>query len=182
MTVTKTDKTIVDDLRSMISARNRIQIALIELLEFKRKFEDQLKNPPTRLRQVGLLASAGFSLWRAAFLMTEDSGGADGYLKDVDKFIAKVVSDNMIGFTDDKNSWSLWHYLGVARSSLIEAASLFTPINGPEGVRIDNLLSLEGATRNGSFEQWDGLLEAMQAIQGIAASRHNFLRTAPKLF
>jgi hypothetical protein len=131
--MTATDKPTVDALRSMISARNRIQIALIDLLVFKRTYEDQLKNPPTRLRQVGLLASAGFSLWRAAFLFTEGSGEADGYLKDVDKFIAKVVSDNMIGFSDDKNSWSLWHYLGVARSSLIEAATLFTPISGPEG-------------------------------------------------
>jgi hypothetical protein len=182
MTGCETDKTTVEDLRRMISARTRIQTALIELLVFKRNFEDQLKNPPTRLRQVGLLASAGFSLWRAAFLFTHGSGEADGYLKDVDKFIAKVVSDNMIGFSDDKNSWSLWHYIGVARSSLIEAASLFTPIVGPRGARLDNLLSEEGATHNGPFKQWDNLLEAMQTIQAIAASRHDFLKTSPKIF
>lgn len=166
----------------MISARTRIQETLIQLLEYRRSYADQLRTPPTRLRQVGLLASAGFSLWRAAFLFTHGIGGADGYLEDIDVFIAKVVSDNTITFADDKNTWSLWHYLGVARSSLIEAASLFAPLMGPEGTRLHSLLSEHGATQNGAFEQWDNLLEAMHIIQSTAASRHEFLKTAPKLF
>jgi hypothetical protein len=70
------------------------------------------------------LASAGFSLWRAAFLFDQEDGKHQEYLNNVDTFISKIISDNTIAFVDDKKTWSLWHYIGVARSSLLEATVL----------------------------------------------------------
>jgi hypothetical protein len=120
MPPTKSD---LDWFEEMVSARSKFQGELIEILRFKRNYGERLK-ASAFLRVTGLLASAGFSMWRAAFLFTHAEGDHDRYLTNVDTFLTRLVSDNTIAFSDDKNTWSLWHYMGVARSSLLEALTL----------------------------------------------------------
>ncbi|KRR08736.1 hypothetical protein CQ10_14315 [Bradyrhizobium valentinum] len=113
----------VEHFKQMVRARSRIQPELIQLLEFVREYREHL-GPSVFLRVSGLLASAGFSLWRAAFLFHQEDGKHQVYLDNVDTFVSKIISDNSIAFSDDRNTWSLWHYIGVARSSLLEAMVL----------------------------------------------------------
>ena len=139
-------------------ARSKIQSELIDLLIFLRTQWPQLE-ASAYLRVTGLLATTGFSLWRAAFLFDHETRKHEQYLNNVEKLVSKIISDNTIGFTDDKNTWSLCHYIGVARSSLLEAASLLSrPMRSAkfhqmEGRLIDVPLLQDTAARSGRFAQ-----------------------------
>jgi hypothetical protein len=172
----------VRQLREMVQARSLIQPELIELLEFQRRYHDDL-TPSLYIRIAGLLASAGFSLWRAAFLFKEERGQHDEYLKNVGEFISKIILTNNIGFSDDRNTWSLWHYIGVARSSLLEALNLLRTF--PEDHKIENMRNrfsdppLLSAT---AAEQWNELFVAMQFVRKTLTARFDKARSMPKLF
>lgn len=171
----------VRQFKEMVRARSLIQSELIELLEFQRRYQKDLQ-ASLYLRVSGNLASAGFALWRSAFLFTHEEGGPQAYLENVEAFLSKIISDNTIAFNDEKKTWSLWHYVGVARSSLLEALTLLRrPV---EDHRLEimrrrfgdpPLLSATAA------EQWNELFEAMQTVRKSLTARFDLQRTMPKL-
>lgn len=70
-----------------------------------------------------------------------------------------------------KAIWSLWHYLGVARSSLLEAKTVLRMTLGPEPDRLEFLLGEQNATNLSAIAQWDNLLEASNTIKNAIAGR-----------
>jgi hypothetical protein len=172
----------IEHFKQMVQARSRIQPELIELLEFVREYRAHLE-PSVFLRVSGLLASAGFSLWRAAFLFDQEDGKHQEYLNNVDAFISKIISDNTIGFLDDKKTWSLWHYIGVARSSLLDAmVLLFGGVaENPRSRGIKARLSDPPLLSGNAAAQWDDLFDVMQYVRETLTSRFEFARTSPKL-
>jgi hypothetical protein len=184
----KTDQTTKADqdrqirqFKEMVNARSLIQPELIELLQFQRKYRENLF-PSLYIRVAALLASTGFALWRAAFLFEQEQGEHGKYLSNIQTFISKIISDNMITFSDDKNTWSLWHYIGVARSSLLEALHLLK--RDPESYKMEILRSRFGdppllsAT---SAAQWNELFEAMQLIREVLTAQFETMKKMPKL-
>ncbi len=156
-------------LRDMVRARSKIQSELIDLLSFKHAHEGHLQ-ASLFLRVIGLLASTGFSLWRAAFLFPHEKGRHDEYLKHVETFVTKIVSDNAIAFSDDKNTWSLWHYIGVSRSSLLEAALLLkSSLNSAQLEKIQATLLDAPSLQDTAARQWDELFDLMQHLRKVCA-------------
>src|SRR4051812_48074829 len=92
-----------DRLRAMIKARNDIQNELVDLLDFKTSYGKELQ-VSAYLRVTGLLVSAGFSLWRAAFLFEHEGGKHQQYLDNAEKFLRRIISTNNIAYMDDQNT------------------------------------------------------------------------------
>jgi len=92
-----------------IEQRAEIQRTLLALLRFARA------HPSFAMEEKYLfdhLVGAAFSLWRAAFLaqaIREDSNIHESQ----EKFLEKIISDNMITFGDDKlnRHWTVGYYL-----------------------------------------------------------------------
>jgi hypothetical protein len=160
-----------EQLRQMIAARSNIQPELLELLTFKRLHEEELQ-ASAWLRVFGLLASAGFALWRAAFLFRHETGTHETYLNNVERFVKKIISDNNIAFSDDQNTWSLWHYIGGARSSLLEASTLLdVRLNDPKfGLAVSKLVDAP-LLQDTAAKQWNELFEIMQLFRRLLGSR-----------
>jgi hypothetical protein len=129
-------------------------------------------------------ASAGFSLWRAAFLFHQEDGKHQEYLDNVDTFVSKIISDNTIAFADERNTWSLWHYIGVARSSLLEAMVLLTSgvAANPRSATIKARLSDPPLLSGNAAEQWDELFEVMQFVRETFTAGLEFVKSSRKLF
>jgi hypothetical protein len=165
------------EFEEMVAARSKIQAELIEVLRFKRTYGDMLK-ASAFLRVTGLLASTGFSLRRAAFLFTHAKGKHDDYLRNVETFISKVISDYNIGFSDDKNTWSLWHYIGVARSSLLEASELLsTRIETAKFSAMRAKLIDAPLLPDSAAQQWDLLFVMMKMVRETCAAQIKVLES-----
>jgi hypothetical protein len=166
----------------MVDARSRIQPELIRLLEFQRAYRANLQ-VSAFLRVVGLLASAGFSLWRAAFLFHREDGQHEQYLDNVETFLSKIITDNTIAFADDRNTWSLWHYIGVARSSLVDAITLLGSgkWESPKMNSIRVKLADPPLLKGNAAEQWNELFEVMQLVRETAIARIETIKSLPKI-
>jgi hypothetical protein len=116
------EKPDFEHLQWAIDKRADIQRTLLALYEFIRHHP-----PPRRTEEnyvLGFLIGAAFSLWRAVFL-------ADTFRDDVaihtsqEQFLEKVITDNAIGFSDDKQNrhWTVGYYLENAKFRLSNAAS-----------------------------------------------------------
>jgi hypothetical protein len=162
--------------------RSVLQPELIRFLEFQRAYREKLE-PSAYLRVAGLLASAGFSLWRAAFLFHQEEGDHETYLKNIDRFISKMISDNTIAFTDDKNTWSLWHYMSVARTTLVEALTLLHYI-GIQSNESETMLLVFGdppLLSASAARQWNELFGAMQFIREALQKQLDFAEAAKRV-
>lgn len=158
-------------LHEMVRARTKIQNELIELLGFKQAHEEYFQ-ASKYLRILGLLGSIGFSLWRAAFLFGYEEGQHDSYISNVETFVTKIITDNAITFSDDKNVWSLWHYIGVARSSLLEAMTLLeAQLNSPRFHTLKAKLVDAPLLSATAAQQWDELFEIMQWVRETTSAR-----------
>jgi hypothetical protein len=169
-------------LKWMVDARGRIHAALLELLSLLRERRAEIDGILDRRLTVGLLASTGFALWRACFLI-HHAGTGSKFLTDVDTFLVTVISDNAVSFRDDKNAWSCWHYLGIARSSLLEALSLL-----PSSSKMDqNTIRLVSQLDTGRFlildayEQWETLFRGFEQVQRALMGALDLPRTLHKL-
>jgi hypothetical protein len=102
--------------------RAKIQQLLIHLQDLVDSNFETIRHLQPLERRVGYLLGSSFALWRACFLV-EHAEESD-FLASAQKFVAKVLSDNTITFNDDKNAWSCWWYLEIARSNLYRAVEL----------------------------------------------------------
>jgi hypothetical protein len=71
------------------------------------------------------LIAAAFNLWRAAFL-TDTSREMEDIRKGQEAFLEKVITENTIGFSDDKKHrhWTVEFYLEGAKLRLLRAVQL----------------------------------------------------------
>ncbi len=118
-----TDESAKPDLEHLawaIDQRAEIQRTLLALYEFVRHHR-----PPRGTEEnyvLGYLTGAAFSLWRAVFLAETFRDDASVHASQ-EKFLEKVITDNAIGFSDDKQNrhWTVGYYLENAKFRLSEA-------------------------------------------------------------
>jgi len=111
-------------LRWAIEQRAEIQRTLLALYEFVRGTRPEGSDFDESFLLNHLIAAA-FSLWRAVFL-AETYRTEESIRTSQENFLAKVISDNTIGFGDDKinRAWTVSYYLDDAKLR-IERASAF---------------------------------------------------------
>jgi hypothetical protein len=98
-------------LKWVIEGRARNQRAALKLYEL-------IKEGP-RSQDAGKaqeLTAVAFSLWRAVFL-ADRTGQFEAKLKDAEEFLAKMITDNAIGFAQDRSTreWTFNYYITNAR-------------------------------------------------------------------
>jgi hypothetical protein len=119
---TRSERPDFEHLKWAIDQRAEIQRTLLALYDFVCRHR-----PPQEydLNYVlGYLVGAAFSLWRAVFL-------ADTFRDEVsvhgsqEQFLQKVITDNAIGFNDDRQNrcWTVGYYLDNAELRLSQVAS-----------------------------------------------------------
>jgi hypothetical protein len=116
MTTEKTPN--LQQIKWAIESRTRNQMSIVRLLELFDKYEPRWKSKKYS-RAAQDLASAAFSLWRAAFLADKSSKRSDVFTKG-HAFLTRVVEENAIGFPQDKQwrDWTFNYYSRNAQYSL----------------------------------------------------------------
>jgi hypothetical protein len=114
-----------DHLRWAIEQRAEIQRTLLALYEYVRKKKapgSSYASPQVYI--LDQLIGAAFSLWRAAFLAETFRSDEDIH-ESQEAFLAKVISDNSITFSDDKLSraWTVGYYLDDAKLRIERTSS-----------------------------------------------------------
>ena len=111
-------------------AKSQIQHSMLGLIQFAEA------NPPSKLSPqdknvFNHLVGAAFSLWRAVFLA--DAGrNPDEIHQSQTQFLAKVVSDNSITYSDDKlnRHWTVGYYLENAKLRLAHSIQILDHFRG----------------------------------------------------
>ena len=114
-----------------IQSRARNQMCSLQLLALFNAHEKVWKTRKYA-RAAQDLTAVAFSLWRAAFL-AEKIGTRSAVFEHGRKFLAKIIEDNAIAFTQDKgsNEWTFNYYTRNARSSLQTLYEYWPEVVGP---------------------------------------------------
>jgi|HubBroStandDraft_6_1064221.scaffolds.fasta_scaffold2103470_1 hypothetical protein len=80
----------------LVPSRSQIQSSLLQLLLMLRQRRSEIEPLRDCRLCVGLLASAGFSLWRAVFLAEQPDKKTTEFLSSVERFLETVIKDNAI--------------------------------------------------------------------------------------
>jgi hypothetical protein len=111
------------DVSDLVDRRRQVGDYLLRIWNLGYAQLDDMQHP--FLAVYHLLMGAGFSLWRAAFLVrgTRDQGVMN---KEARLFLDRLVWDNAIAYAQDRNSgaWTAGYYLNNAYYRLIEAGLL----------------------------------------------------------
>ncbi len=105
----------------LVSARNQVQLFMLKVHESAPPSSEAgtTTEASPELRQWLLFVGAGFSLWRAVFLV--DPKDVDRQTSDLQEnataFLEKVIQTNAVTFGDDRScaTWSSGYYLNNAR-------------------------------------------------------------------
>jgi hypothetical protein len=113
----------------MIEGRAKNQRTALKLHGLFGADADQLKGQNKTLQE---LAGVAFSLWRAVFLGDRD-GTIEAKNFDAKEFLGKMLTDNAIGFAQDRESreWTFNYYLDNALLRLEELGE--TDLRPPKG-------------------------------------------------
>lgn len=112
----------LNHLRWLIKSRNKNQQCALALFELFKKYPTQWKKKEYSFAAQALVGVV-FSLWRAAFL-ADKSGNLEKVIEHTNSFLEKVILDNAIAYTQDRNAreWTFNYYVGNARFILSELA------------------------------------------------------------
>ncbi|MGH8584184.1 MAG: hypothetical protein ACREWG_15685 [Gammaproteobacteria bacterium] len=122
-------KRYLDHLSWLVENRNRAQRTLLSLYTFieeKSKDKNLIRTRPFR-QFAGLMAGAGFSLWRAIFLIHENEGEEKENIQHHEMdFLRTVIRDNTIGYRQDAacNLWTSRYYINNAAFRLVSIGTL----------------------------------------------------------
>ena len=107
-----------------VDKRAYVQHTMVALYEYVRSHTPDAQQFDDRYLLDHLIAAA-FNLWRAAFL-TETSREMGDIRKSQQAFLEKVITENAIGFSDDKKHrhWTVEYYLEGAKLRLLRAVQL----------------------------------------------------------
>jgi hypothetical protein len=121
----ESNKPDIEHLRWAVEQRAEIQRTLLALYEYVRKTTPVASYADPKVYLLDNLIGAAFSLWRAAFL-AETFRTDESVFRSQELFLAKVISDNSIQFSDDKvnRAWTVGYYLDSAKLR-IERASTY---------------------------------------------------------
>jgi hypothetical protein len=104
--------TNIEFLSCLTSWRNDAQLILFELLKLVHEKDSKIKNKLKYRAIFQLLTGCAFSLWRAVFL-AENAIRTIPAMEGAKMLLEKVVADNIIGYSDEKNanSWTAGFYV-----------------------------------------------------------------------
>lgn len=104
------------ELEWLIGSRADLQRLLVDILFFLKENPKLEAFGNEHRSTVSLFVGAGFSLWRAAFLVDADRSG-DSITSDAQDLLAKLIAENTISFQDDRRmrNWTVGYYLNNAR-------------------------------------------------------------------
>lgn len=108
--------TRLEDYDWLVANRSRIQEVMLDLHKLlRRRYVPALKSREPERSIAALMVGTAFSLWRAVFLSDADRTWAH-ILKRAECFLARVVHDNTINYSQDRESrdWSVGYYLNNA--------------------------------------------------------------------
>jgi hypothetical protein len=138
-----------------IDKRADVQRSMVALYEYVRSHTpDAQKFDDTYL--LDHLIAAAFNLWRAAFL-TDTSRSMEEIRKSQEAFLEKVITENSIGFSDDKKHrhWTVEFYLEGAKLRLLRAIALCDEYKGTNlHAEIIRFLRLRG-TGGRDLNEWE---------------------------
>lgn len=86
----------------LVESRSRIQCLLLELYKFLKDNRGKLVQRKFERSVFGLLVGTAFSLWRAAFLVSQADRDWPNILKQAEDFLDILVEDNAINYPQDK--------------------------------------------------------------------------------
>ncbi len=126
----------LDFLESLTRWRNDAQTIQFDLLKLVTEKEREIRQNDNRKAIFQLLVGASFSLWRAVFL-TDSPLELDTALNDVRGFLEKVVSDNAIGYSDEKKfrRWTAGFYISHIQYRLYHLKEMYGDIIATNGLR-----------------------------------------------
>ena len=125
----KNDDLTPEHLDWLVESRARNQRACLEIFKSIEAFPDRAKSRKFR-SQTYYLVSVAFSLWRAAFLADHQGGEGTEVFSDARAFLAQIITNNAIGYTQDRNSreWTFSYYMIAAANSLAKLSERWPEI------------------------------------------------------
>lgn len=143
----------LEHLQWLVKNRNRAQYTLLSLYKFiEKKSKDKELIGNKLFRQfAGLMAGAGFSLWRAIFLIHENEEEEKINIQHHEmEFLRTIIRDNAIGYRQDAacNLWTSRYYINNAAFRLVSIGILLglvnisvqgIPVTIPRGVELKDI-------------------------------------------
>ena len=160
-----------EELVWLVESRSKAQRLLLDLYVFLHDKRETLNRKPAERSVFGLLVGAGFSLWRAAFLVTRAKSDWPDVLEEAESFLKKLVEDNWISFDreDRARDWTSGYYLNNARYRLkrvLEKLAELAPKEtrrSREFQRFADVIAPGGIDEKDRVVAWDVMHDALRA-------------------
>jgi hypothetical protein len=115
---------------------------------------------------------ASFSLWRAVFQADAPLDRVHNQVA-ATSFLDKLIRDNAITYTDERNSWSYGYYIGNARFRIIR---MFDELNPSEKTTtlselVDRNRTASNAIQGQSQAAWENAFKAVSCLIDILEQR-----------
>jgi hypothetical protein len=119
MAVVRKDDRSEGHLKWLVEKRSANQKATLELFVILTENDNVISKNVLSANVSQELAGIAFSLWRAVFL-SDLTGELDDQLLDVASFLGNLISNNSIGYSQDRGAreWTFQYYLTDARLRL----------------------------------------------------------------
>ena len=141
-----------------VEARYRIQCSLLVLMSLAWRNPRALANRALMLLFLSAVGAA-FSLWRAAFLISDRRRTQCDAFRDVDELLVKLLEDNVVSFATDRHTeaWTCGYYLKNAKyrldnltAGLDDLLRRLASVTRRAGQETDSLI----ATRLAALSRW----------------------------
>jgi hypothetical protein len=168
-----------EELVWLVESRSKAQRLLLDTYTFLRDKREWLQQRPAERSVFGLLVGAGFSLWRAAFLVTRTTSEWPDVLDQAESFLKRLVEDNWISFDreDRARDWTSGYYLNSARYRLHRVREKLDEIAPGETQRSAAFRRFEEVEAAGGVDEkdriaaWDKTHDALRAALEMVRSR-----------
>lgn len=108
-----------EDAQWLVESRKRNQSSSAKLYRLLREYPELTAKTKGEIRyDAQTLVAVAFSLWRALFLSGRSASGTET-AQHAELFLAEILENNAINFTQDRNSqnWTFNYYMANARAS-----------------------------------------------------------------
>ena len=152
--VARKDDRSEDHLTWLVEMRSANQIATLELFVILTENDNIISTNILYANVSQELAGIAFSLWRAVFL-SDLTGDLDDQLLDVTSFLGNLISNNSIGYSQDRGAreWTFQYYLKDARLRLQTLAG-----QPPDIIKLSEVYEPAGTAK----EDWEIAQRALE--------------------
>jgi hypothetical protein len=174
MAVVRKDDRSEDHLKWLVEKRSANQQATLDLFVILTENDNVISKNIPYANVSQELAGIAFSLWRAVFL-SDLTGEIDDQLLDVTSFLGNLISNNSIGYPQDRGAreWTFQYYLKDARLRLQTLAG-----QPPDIVELSEVYEPAGTAK----EDWEIAQRALEtAIRRFGKLVHLVQEKASKV-